>query len=150
MRESLNAWQVFLCFLTVIYLVVVTEVALFSREPGSRDAIDLQFLGTWGNDSQSHAYVIENIIMFIPFGILIPLTFAPLRKLYFILPTVFVGSAAIEITQLCTKRGYCQLDDVVMNVLGGMIGYGVLLLCSNWYYKLLKKQNINVNTNDLP
>ena len=26
--------------------------------------------------------------------------------------------------QLVTERGYCQLDDVVMNTLGGCLGYG--------------------------
>ena len=30
----------------------------------------------------------------------------------------------IEGMQLVTERGYCQLDDVVMNTLGGCLGYG--------------------------
>lgn len=33
-------------------------------------------------------------------------------------------SMMIEGMQLVTERGYCQLDDVVMNTLGGCLGYG--------------------------
>ena len=35
-----------------------------AREPGSRRAIDMTFLYTWGYTAQEHAFFIENIILF--------------------------------------------------------------------------------------
>lgn len=46
--------------------------SIFSRESGSRKQISLILFETWGHSVQAHAYFIENIFMFIPFGILAP------------------------------------------------------------------------------
>jgi glycopeptide antibiotics resistance protein len=35
----------------------------------------------------------------------------------------FLFSMAIEVSQLLTKRGYFQTDDILTNVLGSIIGY---------------------------
>lgn len=39
------------------------------------------------------------------------------------MPAGLLCSTAIEYTQLRTGRGFCQLDDVVMNTLGALAGY---------------------------
>lgn len=36
------------------------QTAFFSREPGSRQQIDLNLFGTWGQTAIAHAYFIEN------------------------------------------------------------------------------------------
>ena len=50
----------------IAYILLVSMVTFFSREPGSRVGVDLQLFSTWGASTQEKAYVIENIIMFIP------------------------------------------------------------------------------------
>lgn len=52
--------------LLVIYIVVVLMTVFFSRELGSREGIDMRILGTWGITMQDHAWVIENVLLFIP------------------------------------------------------------------------------------
>lgn len=62
-----------------------------------------------------------NILMFVPVGVLVPLLNG-WRKWY---KTVLIGfglSIFIEITQLITKRGYFDPDDVILNVIGTLIG----------------------------
>ena len=113
-----------LCFIT--YLGVVLFIALFSREPGSRDMISLIPFSTFGSTAQSHAYVIENIIMFIPFGILLPLLWERMRNICFCLLMSFITSLTIETIQVITKMGYGQTDDVITNVLGAIVGLGIL------------------------
>ena len=54
--------------LLVIYIVVVLMTVFFSRELGSREGIDMRILGTWGITMQDHAWVIENVLLFIPFA----------------------------------------------------------------------------------
>ena len=99
------------------------QTAFFSREPGSRNQIDLNLFGTWGQTAVAHAYFIENIIMFVPFGILVPLVFSQMQKVRFCVLTGFLFSCVIELSQLVTQRGYCQLDDVVTNTLGTLVGW---------------------------
>ena len=65
-------WILFIC---VVYIVVILKLAYFSKEPGSRTSVDMKLFGTWGVSAVEHTYIIENILMFIPFGILFPFAF---------------------------------------------------------------------------
>ena len=111
------------CVFLLIYIEILLQIALFSREPGSRKQIDLHLFGTWGQTAIAHAYFIENIIMFIPFGILAPMVFKRMRNMRFCTFIGFVCSCGIELSQLITQRGYCQLDDVVTNTVGMLVGW---------------------------
>ena len=111
------------CVLLIIYIEILMQTAFFSREPGSRKQRDLNLFGTWGKTAIAHAYFVENIIMFIPFGILAPMVFKRMRKMSFCVFIGFLCSCGIEISQLITQRGYCQLDDVVTNTVGMLIGW---------------------------
>lgn len=119
-------------FLLVVYLAVMAVTVFLSREPGSRQGIDMTLFQTWGVTPQEHAFVIENILLFVPFGVLFPLAVAGskngdgravdrLSKCTVLFG--FLCSVCIETVQLITERGYCQLDDVVMNTLGSLAGY---------------------------
>ena len=72
---------------------------------------------------QAHAYFIENIFMFIPFGILAPVLFKRMKKMYWGVLAGFLMSCTIEISQLLTQRGYMQIDDVLTNTAGAMAGW---------------------------
>lgn len=111
-----------LLFLVIVYVAVLLKLAFFSREPGSRTTVDLTLFGTWGTTMQAHAFFVENIIMFIPFGILIPSAFPMMRNIFVCTLTALACSLSLEMFQLITGRGFCQLDDVVTNTLGALIG----------------------------
>lgn len=108
--------------LFVIYLWMLVMIVFFCREPGSRIGTDLRFMGTWGTTMQDHAWVIENIFLFLPFGFLFPV-WLPEKKTAWTIPVGFLCSVAIAYYQLRTGRGFCQLDDVIMNTLGAVIGF---------------------------
>lgn len=118
--------------LLVIYVVVVLMTVFFSRELGSRDGIDMRILGTWGTTMQDHAWVLENVLLFIPFGLLLSFWF-PTGKKGIVVLIGMVCSIAIEVTQLVTGYGFCQLDDVIMNTAGTFVGYllyhGIVNIC---------------------
>ncbi len=117
--------------LLLVYLMVLLETALFSREPGSRHSLDLTLFETWGHSAVSHAYFIENILMYLPFGILVPVCFRRMERLGVCVLTACASSALLELTQLLTRRGYCQLDDIVTNTAGAFLGWCI--------WKLLRK-----------
>ena len=112
-----------LLFLIIVYAAVLLKLAFFSREPGSRTTVDLTLFNTWGTTMQAHAFFVENIIMFIPFGILMPTAFPAMRNIFVCTLTALACSLCLEMFQLITGRGFCQLDDVVTNTLGAFIGY---------------------------
>jgi glycopeptide antibiotics resistance protein len=64
-----------------------------------------------------------NIVGFIPLGILFPLLFAGLRRLWRTALMVFLVSLGYEVTQLVTGIGIFDIDDLILNVTGGIIGY---------------------------
>ena len=111
-----------------VYAIVVIQLAFFSREPGSRDGMNLVLFSTWGYSAVTHAFFIENILMLVPFGILAPICFGWLRPMW---KCVLFGggcSLTLEMCQYITKRGYCELDDVLTNTFGVLCGCLILWL----------------------
>ncbi len=63
---------------------------------------------------------INNILVFIPFGL-----FFPGKGWQWLLLTVVLFSVGIEATQYVFNLGWCEIDDVICNALGAVIGFGV-------------------------
>lgn len=72
--------------------------------------------------------LVGNIVAFMPFGFFVPMFGR--RQLSFWTVTLFTAefSALVEVIQLFTRVGSCDIDDVILNTLGGMLGYGMFLL----------------------
>ena len=66
-----------------------------------------------------------NIIMFIPLGFLLPRVFSWPSSLFRVLSVTAVLIIAVEIIQLFTLVGSCDIDDLILNVVGAAIGYGL-------------------------
>ena len=68
-----------------------------------------------------------NVVMFLPLGFLIPTIWQSLGKLRYILAAGCGFSALIEVSQLLSLRG-TDVDDVIMNTLGAVLGFGLYKL----------------------
>lgn len=82
----------------------------------------------WKEDVE---YNIMNILFFVPFGFLLPEkdimpNLFKNRRWVLILCAGMLLSIFVEITQYIFKLGLCELDDVICNGLGAVIGHGVL------------------------
>lgn len=71
-----------------------------------------------------------NIGMFIPLGFLLPALWERQRRFSGCMSTVTVIMTVVEFVQLLTLRGFCETDDVILNVLGAAVGYGFWKLAS--------------------
>ncbi len=71
------------------------------------------------SDSEIRAGMIKNIWLFIPLGLI----FYKLHSKAEILLAPIILSVTIEAIQYFTKRGFCELNDVINNSLGGIIGF---------------------------
>lgn len=107
-----------------LYLMIILVITFFSREDGSRiRGMDLELFSTWGINTRNNAFVVENVLLFIPYGFVCPWAFPRLRGFFRNTFAAFVTSLGVETFQLITGRGYFQIDDILTNVLGAMIGY---------------------------
>lgn len=122
--------HIFLFFLLVTYLTVLMFQAFFSRESGSRTGVELYPFSILGISIGEDASFVENILMFLPFGVLVPFTFRFLRSGFYCVGLAFIGSVSLEILQLITGRGYCQVDDVISNTAGAFLGW---LFTAVWF-----------------
>ena len=72
--------------------------------------------------------LLGNVLVLVPFGVLLPLAFPKMQKW----SRVFLcGSALIlliEVTQFFVGRA-ADIDDYILNILGVMLGYALLRLC---------------------
>ena len=106
-----------------LYLMIILVITFFSREDGSRIGMDLELFSTWGINTRNNAFVVENVLLFIPYGFACPWAFPWLRGFFRNTFAAFVTSLGVETIQLITGRGYFQVDDILTNVLGAVIGY---------------------------
>lgn len=75
--------------------------------------------------------ILLNIAMFIPFGALLPICWDRKLNLRKLLVIVALTSLSIETVQYISRTGLFEIDDLINNLLGALIGFG------GW--KLLKK-----------
>ena len=84
------------------------------------------FLKVLDQQAYSAAAVINlggNVIMFIPLGFLLPQVFPALQKFWRTALVTILIITAVEITQLFTLLGSCDIDDLILNLLGASVGY---------------------------
>ena len=106
-----------------IYLSVMLVITFLSRESGDSQVVDLELFSTWGINDRNNAYVIENILLFVPFGFLGSWAFEKMRRFFRCLATGAFTSLCIESLQLVTGRGVFQIDDILTNTLGAVVGF---------------------------
>ena len=69
--------------------------------------------------------IIANVVAFVPIGLLLGCAFGKRMKWWNVLIIGGGFSLLIETFQFVMKRGFAEVDDVMHNVVGCMIGWGV-------------------------
>ena len=115
-----------------VCLVLCTNV-LFRETSAERGYNLMPFWSYW--DYGEHSYFIEmfgenilNVLLFMPIGFLAG---CGLRGMTF-KKVLLLGSGFsvfIELLQFVFKKGFCETDDVIHNVLGCIIGFGLWRVC---------------------
>ncbi len=126
-------WGKAVCALLLVGWAAVTVfVTLLRGEPGVR-MWNFQLFLAWREAYQRFTLqlwlnVLLNIALFVPPGVLLPLLWKPFRRWYAMLLDGFGCSLLIELMQLLTARGMCDVDDLFTNTLGAMLGWCVSML----------------------
>jgi len=124
-----------------IYILILLKLTLFRQTTLENYEINFTLFvdlinvykksGLW----QFIRLFIGNIVWFIPFGFMLP---KMLKKCNFTTVTLsgFLLTLLIEILQLVFKKGICEIDDLILNIAGTMIGYSV--------YKIIQRIKVNL------
>lgn len=114
------------------YFMIVLMITLISRDIESNGVPDLTLFSTLHINTRNNAYLVENILLFFPYGFFATWNRRGVQKWYtnilqsFL--TGFITSFWIEIAQLLTKRGCFQVDDIWSNALGSFLGAIVFVI----------------------
>ncbi len=111
-----------------IYLSVMLIITFLSREGGGGSVFDLKLFSTWGINDRNNALVVENVLLFVPYGFFGCWAFERTKGFLWCTLMGAATSLTIETLQLVTGRGFFQIDDIVTNTLGAMVGWLIFRL----------------------
>lgn len=130
-------------FLEWIIACLLDGKEIFASER-SLNLIPFNFITeTWLMSAQKQiTQSIANILMFLPLGFIFPIAFAKMRKLWSTTICMMLFSFLIEFIQYFVGRS-ADIDDLMLNTLGGILGYFVFHIFSKLFKdkKLWKKLN---------
>lgn len=133
-----------------IYIGVVIGLTLLNRTSSEDHRTILKFLWSYGawiqGNKQALWEIVGNIVMLIPYGILLPILEQKFRKFRWILLASFGFTLFIELSQYFTCRGWFELDDLFHNTVGGVVGFQFFQITR----KIYKRQwGIDMHTYEL-
>jgi glycopeptide antibiotics resistance protein len=70
--------------------------------------------------------LLGNLALLLPLGLLGPIAFPALDRWWRVALLALLVSSAIELTQLAVPDRSADIDDVIVNVTGALIGYAIL------------------------
>lgn len=109
--------------LLIGYAFLILAETVLIRKPFVGEHINLELLWSWRVWAVQKEQILTNVIMFVPVGVLVGWIWR-WKGLW-----AAAGlSIFIEILQLITARGLCEFDDVIHNMIGVVIGVGVVMI----------------------
>jgi len=76
--------------------------------------------------------LVGNVVVFIPLGFLLPALWKPCRCFWETFMLSFIAISGIELFQLFSAFGAFDVDDILLNSVGAMLGYGLYGIYCVW------------------
>ena len=140
MKIKSKPLRFFVLFFFIVYILILLKIILFKY------GINLSFF--WLRDRASFGInllpfdtiirtikgfglfnmntiinIVGNIIIFSPLGFFLPIIFAKYEKLLSVIVFSFITSLIFEVIQYITDLGAFDIDDIILNILGGWVGF---------------------------
>lgn len=75
--------------------------------------------------------IFGNVIGFLPWGFILPIIFRRMDRVFLIFLSGFLLSLIVEVIQLISKVGCFDVDDLILNTLGAVLGYVFFVICDH-------------------
>jgi len=135
----------FLWGLFFIYCLVLIYLLFLSRPQKSNYSIPaffreysnfvpfrtiFEYIERYRNGFRTVSFVnlVGNLFAFFPMGILLPCLFKLLQHFWRFFLTIFLMVILVEVTQVFLRVGVIDIDDVIFNVFGAVLGYGIVTI----------------------
>lgn len=122
----MTAWRVWKkpsLGLLIGYTFLILAETVLIRKPFSGQHFNPELFWSWRQWKIQRNQILTNVIMFAPVGVLTGHLWK-WKGLW-----VAAGlSITIELLQLITARGLCEFDDVIHNIIGAVIGVGIVMI----------------------
>jgi len=136
-------WQIFAFVLICIFYITdasgILDMGGVNGQIFHPDKINLIPFWRWRQNLDPKGLVL-NILLFVPIGILLPLLWQRFQRWYAVVLTGAGLSLLIELSQLFTYR-VTDIDDLMMNTLGALVGYISYLVFFKWLRKGFQLKN---------
>ncbi len=122
-KHKFVLYKEFLSLLFIIYILILFYIVTF-QDSGFGTSNFTPFKEIFRYHLGSSLFfknIVGNLLLFIPFGFLVAY-YLKNYKLWLVLILSFISSLAIEVTQYKIGRVF-DIDDIILNVLGGVIGF---------------------------
>lgn len=133
-----NSIRLILQVLFVEVVVLLYCFTVFCR--ASIDEYRYRLIPFWrfrvNSTDLQHSLLVENmlnVLMFVPLGLLIGCAFKGIGWKRMLLVSLSI-SVSIEILQYILRKGFAETDDVIHNVVGCAVGYGIYCLFA-WIWR---------------
>lgn len=143
----------FVYILVTIRIILLKDVPIYAISKGIFRSVNLiPFYTIWqfiidSNISfmRATANIIGNIGIFIPMGIFFPIVFKKLNKKTMVIAIIFI-SLGLEIIQYILALGSSDIDDVILNSLGGIIGITIYINMAKLFPNNTTKLKVIIGT----
>lgn len=155
LRKRFSFWRQVAGFLLGVCVIVISTVTVLDQalcnllDTGTIfstyhriNLIPLQFLfEAQVGDANMFIQAIANLFMFLPLGFIVPIALPRLRTFWKSARAMLLFSLSIEVFQYFIGRA-TDIDDLLLNTLGGILGYGLFRCFSHllrhhiWWQKL--------------
>ena len=143
-KETKRKIQVISSLLFILYLILLTYFLFFAENFGRaytqreysynlepfreierfwKWRAELGFLVVFTN-------IAGNVLCFVPFGAILPILNRRARNFFVLLLLSFEFSLLVECAQLILKVGSFDVDDLILNTSGGMLGFLIFTVCN--------------------
>ena len=115
--------------LFVLYLVLLTYFLFFAEEMGRSPDARAEYSYNLTLFKEIRRFLLyRNILAFMPFGFFLPVIWVRTRHWYITVLLSFAMSLLVETMQLVGKVGSFDVDDLLLNTIGGFAGYIIFVL----------------------
>ncbi len=122
--RGLNVALFLIYMAAVLYLTVFMRIGVVDDSTVLTTPFDDLQRAVLEHDPEMMEHMMLNVVMFIPFGYLIPaMNPDALRHWSFAMLGGLMSSTVIEGTQMILHIGQADIDDIIANTLGAVIGY---------------------------
>ncbi|MFJ6208585.1 VanZ family protein [Lysinibacillus sp. NPDC092081] len=135
-NKQIHIKKLLICAVFIGYIVFVFELTIFGRGTSHYLQMNLHpfssYIEAWNKYSlRDLQNCIFNILMFIPLGLMLPLISQKFKVFKWLLLVVVSATVSIETYQTLSGAGIFELDDIINNSLGGIIGYQLYRLVAS-------------------